>query len=183
MTTTPEPRRRNRALTDVPFILGDRVQGTAFVPPFLREREVPEPVEGVVVQVGSGYPEAGGEDDLLWVRLADSTERQCRVSDVSADVENEPLCDVCKVGRAPFLRYGTLENTGRMCSACLRRAHICALCQQPGNAPLVALGTADQGTGPGRTTYACAACAASTSHSSPVLDGNRVAGGGVDPKP
>ncbi len=172
--TTPHPRpRRTRAGLDVPFIVGDRVQGTAYVPPALREREAPEPVEGVVVQVGSGYPEADAEDGLLWVRLADHTERQCHVGDVAAGSEDGgPLCDICKIGRAPFLRYGTLESTGRMCSACLHRTHICTLCQQPGNAPLVALSTVDQGTGPGRTTYACAACAA-----------NRVAGSRVDQKP
>lgn len=149
---TPEPRTPRLAGTDGPFLVGDRVKGASYVPPALRMREAPEPVEGVVVQVGSGYPDA------------------------------EPLCDICKIGRAPFLRYGTLENTGRMCSACLHRTHICALCQQPGNAPLVAVSTVDQGTGPGRTTYACAACAASTTATSPGLDCNRVADSDVDQK-
>ncbi|WP_327696392.1 hypothetical protein [Streptomyces sp. NBC_00459] len=73
-------------------------------------------------------------------------------------VEMDPRCDICHVGRAPFLRYGTLENTGRMCSECLHRTRLCAICQQPSNTPLVALPTVDQGTGPGRTSYACGAC-------------------------
>jgi len=73
-------------------------------------------------------------------------------------VEAEPLCDICKIGRAPFLRYGTLENTGRMCSECLHRTRLCALCQQPGS-KMVALPTVDQGSGPGWTSYACVACA------------------------
>ncbi|WP_105975221.1 hypothetical protein [Streptomyces geranii] len=145
--------------TPQPFAVGDQVQGISYVPPALGRRAAPESVEGVVVQVGSGYPEGDGEDDILWVRLADCTERQCRAGDVTARVVTEPLCDICKVGRAPFLRYGTLENTGRMCSQCLHQTNICARCQQPGNAPLVAVSTVDQGTGPGRSTYTCAACA------------------------
>ncbi|MEW2120514.1 hypothetical protein AB0945_36200 [Streptomyces sp. NPDC005474] len=82
--------------------------------------------------------------------------------DVTADVETtdqtDPRCDICKVGRAPFLRYGTLENTGRMCSECLHRTRLCALCQQPTSTPMVALPTVDQGTGPGWTSYACVEC-------------------------
>lgn len=82
--TTPQPRRRarTRAGTDVPFIVGDRVKGTAFVPPALRRREAPEPFEGVIVQVGSGYPKVdAAEGDFLWVRLADCTERQSLVDE------------------------------------------------------------------------------------------------------
>jgi hypothetical protein len=70
-----------------------------------------------------------------------------------------PLCDICKVGRAPFLRYGSLENIRRMCSAFLHRNPLCAICQLPSDTPLIALPTVDQGTGPGRTSYACAGCA------------------------
>ena len=77
---------------------------------------------------------------------------------VSEGANSVPLCDICKVGRAPFLRYGTLENIGRMCSACLHRTRLCAICQLPSNTPLVALPTIDQGTGPGRTSYACVDC-------------------------
>lgn len=77
---------------------------------------------------------------------------------VSEDANNEPLCDICKTGRAPFLRYGTLENTGRMCSECLHRTRLCALCQLPSNTAMVALPTVDQGTGPGWTSYACVDC-------------------------
>lgn len=77
---------------------------------------------------------------------------------VSEGANSVPLCDICKTGRAPFLRYGTLENIGRMCSACLHRTPLCAICQLPSNTPLVALPTIDQGTGPGRTSYACADC-------------------------
>ncbi|MDX3458014.1 hypothetical protein PV396_39755 [Streptomyces sp. ME02-8801-2C] len=158
--TTPPPHPQRLPLTDGPFLVGDRVRGTTYVPPALRKREASEPVEGVVVQVGSGYENADAEDgDLLWVRIADCTERQCRVGDVvTAGVETEPLCDICKVGRAPFLRYGTLENTGRMCSACLHRTRLCAICQQPTSTAMVALPTVDQGTGPGWTSYACLDC-------------------------
>ncbi|MBW8740861.1 MAG: hypothetical protein JF621_28415 [Streptomyces turgidiscabies] len=77
---------------------------------------------------------------------------------VSEGANSVPLCDICKTGRAPFLRYGTLENIGHMCSACLHRTPLCAICQLPSNTPLVALPTIDQGTGPGRTSYACADC-------------------------
>ncbi|MGY1499084.1 hypothetical protein ACW4TU_21255 [Streptomyces sp. QTS52] len=64
-----------------PFLVGDRVRGTTYVPPDLRKREAPEPFEGVVVQVGSGYPKVDAEGDFLWVRLADCTERQSLVAD------------------------------------------------------------------------------------------------------
>lgn len=79
--TTPQPRPRTRAGTGIPFILGDRVKGTAYVPPAFRKREAPEAFEGVVVQVGSGYPEVDAEGDFLWSRLADHTERQSLVDE------------------------------------------------------------------------------------------------------
>ncbi|GAA3902516.1 hypothetical protein GCM10023084_63730 [Streptomyces lacrimifluminis] len=72
MTTPP---------ANAPFLVGDRVRGTTYVPPDLRKREAPERFEGVVVQVGSGYPKVDAEGDFLWVRLADCTERQSLVAD------------------------------------------------------------------------------------------------------
>ncbi len=79
--TTPPPRPHRLPLTDGPFLVGDRVRGTTYVPPGLRKREAPEPFEGVVVQVGSGYPKVDAEADFLWVRLADCTERQALATD------------------------------------------------------------------------------------------------------
>ncbi|MEH0419926.1 hypothetical protein [Streptomyces sp. B21-083] len=79
--TAPPPRPQRTPLTDGPFLVGDRVRGVAYVPPALRKREAPEPFEGVVVQVGSGYPKGDDEGDFLWVRLADCTERQSLVAD------------------------------------------------------------------------------------------------------
>ncbi|WP_157876750.1 hypothetical protein [Streptomyces graminilatus] len=67
--------------TSSPFRVGDRVRGTSYVPPDLRRREAPEPFEGIVVQVGTGYPKIDAEGDFLWVRLADCTERQSLVTD------------------------------------------------------------------------------------------------------
>lgn len=69
----PTPRRPH---TDAPFLVGDRVRGTTYVPPDLRHQERPEPFEGVVVQVGSGYPKMDAEHRFIWSRLADHTERQ-----------------------------------------------------------------------------------------------------------
>jgi len=73
--TTPRPH------TDAPFLVGDRVRGTTYVPPDLRHQERPEPFEGVVVQVGSGYPKADAKQAFLWSRLADHTERQSLVGE------------------------------------------------------------------------------------------------------
>ncbi|WP_329218795.1 hypothetical protein OG352_20595 [Streptomyces sp. NBC_01485] len=53
MATPRKPSPRPR--TDAPFLIGDRVRGTTYVPPDARRRERREPFEGVVVQVGSGY--------------------------------------------------------------------------------------------------------------------------------
>lgn len=69
----------------------------------------------------------------------------------------EALCDICGVGRAPFLRYGTVERMGRMCRECLHRTRICARCQRPATEP-VPVGVAHGATGPGWTEYACLAC-------------------------
>ncbi|WP_181803540.1 hypothetical protein [Streptomyces shenzhenensis] len=74
---TPHPRPR----TDAPFLVGDRVRGTTYVPRDPHRREHPEPFEGVVVQVGSGYAGIDAGTAFLWVRLADHTERQALVAD------------------------------------------------------------------------------------------------------
>ncbi|MBW8740860.1 MAG: hypothetical protein JF621_28410 [Streptomyces turgidiscabies] len=79
--TTPPPLPQRLALTDGPFLVGDRVRGTTYVPPDSRKREAPEPFEGVVVQVGSGYPKVDADGDFLWSRLADHTERQSLVDE------------------------------------------------------------------------------------------------------
>ncbi|GCB53252.1 hypothetical protein [Streptomyces sp. NL15-2K] len=78
MTT---PQRDQRSRTDAPFLVGDRVRGTTYVPPDLRLHESPEPFEGVVVQLGSGYPKVDAKHAFLWIRLADHTERQSLVSE------------------------------------------------------------------------------------------------------
>ncbi|KPI29845.1 hypothetical protein OK074_6761 [Actinobacteria bacterium OK074] len=70
--TTPTPSS---------FRIGDRVRGTTYVPPDLRRHERPEPFEGVVVQVGSGYEKVDAAHKFLWARLADHTERQALVSE------------------------------------------------------------------------------------------------------
>ncbi|QFQ98531.1 hypothetical protein F9278_22780 [Streptomyces phaeolivaceus] len=70
----------------------------------------------------------------------------------------ELLCTICGTGRAPFLRYGTLERTGRMCADCLRRTRICSRCQCPAEKP-VPVAFVHGGSGPGRTEYACRGCA------------------------
>ncbi|MFJ8488580.1 hypothetical protein ACIRBZ_09370 [Streptomyces sp. NPDC094038] len=72
---------RPRPLTDAPFLIGDRVRGTTYVPPDPYRHEQPERFEGVVVQVGSGYAGVDADRTLLWVRLADHTERQALVSE------------------------------------------------------------------------------------------------------
>ncbi|KRV46823.1 hypothetical protein AQ490_08505 [Wenjunlia vitaminophila] len=64
-----------------PFRLGDRVRGVSYVPPERRRWERPEPFEGVVVQVGSGYAGVDARHAYLWTRLADHTERQSLVSE------------------------------------------------------------------------------------------------------
>ncbi|MCX3062473.1 hypothetical protein [Streptomyces beihaiensis] len=71
---------------------------------------------------------------------------------------SDALCDICGVGRAPFLRYGTVERTGRMCRECLHRTRICGHCQQPTTEP-VDLRVVHAGTGPGWTEYVCRDCA------------------------
>jgi hypothetical protein len=77
MTAPRNPRPR----PDAPFLVGDRVKGTSYVPPGPHRRENPEPFEGVVVQVGSGYAGVDAEHAFLWVRLPDHTERQALVGD------------------------------------------------------------------------------------------------------
>ena len=74
---TPNPHPR----TDAPFLVGDRVRGTSYVPPGPHRREAPENFEGVVVQVGSGYAGVDAEHAFLWVKLKDHTERQALVAD------------------------------------------------------------------------------------------------------
>ncbi|MBB1261388.1 hypothetical protein [Streptomyces alkaliterrae] len=59
-----------------PFRVGDRVRGMSYVHPDRRRWEKPEPFEGVVVQVGSGYAGVDAEHSFVWTRLADHTERQ-----------------------------------------------------------------------------------------------------------
>ncbi|WP_371579001.1 hypothetical protein [Streptomyces sp. NBC_01314] len=63
------------------FRVGDRVRGTTYVPPDLRRQERPEPFEGVVVQIGSGYDKVDAGRAYLWTRLADHTERQSLVEE------------------------------------------------------------------------------------------------------
>jgi hypothetical protein len=75
------PRNIPRPHTAAPFLVGDRVRGTTYVPPGPHRRENPEPFEGVVVQVGSGYAGVDAERAFLWVRLADHTERQALVAE------------------------------------------------------------------------------------------------------
>jgi hypothetical protein len=70
----------------------------------------------------------------------------------------ELLCMLCGTGRAPFLRYGTLERTGRMCADCLRQTRLCSRCQRPAEKP-VAVAFVHGASGPGRTEYACRDCA------------------------
>jgi hypothetical protein len=72
----------------------------------------------------------------------------------------EPLCDICGIERAPFLRYGTVDRTGRMCAACLRRTRACDRCGQ--TRPTTALAPTrfvHGATGPGWAEYACRSCA------------------------
>lgn len=64
-----------------PFQCGDRVRGMSYVPPEKRRFEAPEPFEGVVVQIGSGYAGPDAERAYLWVRLDDATERQALVAE------------------------------------------------------------------------------------------------------
>lgn len=82
-------RNSPRPGTDAPFLLGDRVKGTSYVPPGPHHREKPEPFEGVVVQVGSGYAGVDAEHTFLWVRLADHTERQALVADTELAQKQE----------------------------------------------------------------------------------------------
>ncbi|MFI6409282.1 hypothetical protein [Streptomyces sp. NPDC050548] len=81
--TTPRnnPTPNSRPRTDAPFLVGDRVKGTSYVPPGPHRREAPELFEGVVVQVGSGYAGVDAEHAFLWVKLKDHTERQALVTD------------------------------------------------------------------------------------------------------
>ncbi|WP_405992318.1 hypothetical protein [Streptomyces sp. NBC_00986] len=84
MTTprkNPTPPSNPRPRTDAPFLVGDRVKGTSYVPPGPHRREAPENFEGVVVQVGSGYAGVDAEHAFLWVKLKDHTERQALVAD------------------------------------------------------------------------------------------------------
>lgn len=74
------------------------------------------------------------------------------------DPRPELPCTVCGTGRAPFLRYGTVDRMGRMCSECLRRTRICVRCQPPAEKP-VPVAVVHGATGPGRTEYACRDCA------------------------
>ncbi|MGW0712346.1 hypothetical protein ACWD4G_41490 [Streptomyces sp. NPDC002643] len=76
----------------------------------------------------------------------------------ATDPAAEPLCTLCGTGRAPFLRYGTGDRTGRMCSACLRTTRICGRCEYPAE-KTVPVAVIHGGTGPGRTEYACQGCA------------------------
>lgn len=72
---------QKRADSPAPFEVGDHVTGVTYVPPDRWRFERPEPFEGDVVQVGSGYAGVDAEAAFLWVRLPDSTERQALVVD------------------------------------------------------------------------------------------------------
>ena len=87
--TTPRNKPDPRPHASAPFLLGDRVKGTSYVPPGPHRREEPERFEGVVVQVGSGYAGVDAEHAFLWVRLADHTERQALVTDTELAQEQE----------------------------------------------------------------------------------------------
>ncbi|WP_431042100.1 hypothetical protein ACQUSR_09405 [Streptomyces sp. P1-3] len=62
-----------------PFRIGDRVRGISYVHPDRFAREQPEPFEGVVVQVGSGWAGVDAEHAYVWSRLDDHTERKSLV--------------------------------------------------------------------------------------------------------
>ncbi|MCF3174574.1 hypothetical protein IPZ61_14725 [Streptomyces sioyaensis] len=70
-----------------PFKVGDRVHGVTYVPPDRLRWERPEPFEGDVVQVGSGYAGVDAEEAFVWVRLADHTERRARMADTELCAE------------------------------------------------------------------------------------------------
>ncbi len=67
--------------TAAPFKVGDHVTGTTYVPPEHRRWERPEPFEGHVVQVGSGYAGVDADRAFVWVRLPDGTERQALMNE------------------------------------------------------------------------------------------------------
>ncbi|MBV9026457.1 MAG: hypothetical protein JO362_22290 [Streptomycetaceae bacterium] len=69
--------------TAAPFTVGDRVHGISYVPPEQTRDKRPEPFEGTVVQVGSGYAGVDRDRAYLWVLLRDGTERQALVRDTT----------------------------------------------------------------------------------------------------
>ncbi|MBB1245016.1 hypothetical protein GL263_15775 [Streptomyces durbertensis] len=65
------------------------MRGVSYVHPDRRRWEKPEPFEGVVVQVGSGYAGVDAENSFVWSRLADHTERQSLICETELVRRNE----------------------------------------------------------------------------------------------
>lgn len=76
-----------------PFRLGDRVRGVTWVSPEKRRWENPEPFEGVVAQIGSGFAGVDAENAFLWSRLDDGTERQSLARETHLVEETTPVED------------------------------------------------------------------------------------------
>ncbi|WKX72402.1 hypothetical protein [Streptomyces sp. XD-27] len=64
-----------------PFQLGDRVRGMSYVAPDRLRWERPEPFEGVVVQIGSGWAGVDADHAYVWSRLDDHTEHKSLVTE------------------------------------------------------------------------------------------------------
>ncbi|WKX72689.1 hypothetical protein [Streptomyces sp. XD-27] len=65
----------------MPFRIGDRVRGLSYVHPERLRWERPEPFEGVVVQVGSGWAGVDADQAYVWSRLEDHTERKSLITE------------------------------------------------------------------------------------------------------
>ena len=82
--TTPNS---GRPTTQTPYRVGERVDGTSWVCSGQLSTERPERFEDAeIVQVGCGYAGVDADEAYVWVRLADHTERQARVRDVTKSV-------------------------------------------------------------------------------------------------
>lgn len=96
--TQHEPKKKSASAIGAQratFQVGDRVRGTTYVLHERRNREVPEPFDGTVVQIGSGWNRVDFERAYLWVKLADCTERQALVEDTEL-VESAPQRQVAR---------------------------------------------------------------------------------------
>ncbi|MGW8782389.1 hypothetical protein ACWGNM_30600 [Streptomyces sp. NPDC055796] len=76
MTMMATPRRT------APYRVGDLVTGISYVAPQHRGREMPEPITGRVVQVGSGWAGVDADQAYVWVRLPSGCERQALIGDI-----------------------------------------------------------------------------------------------------